>query len=331
MSTAEGQIFVRKATVEDLDNILDITRNEFLWNGLDYLPFALKNWLEESNQVGTNRENIVFLLDDLVVGFESFYFQDGGNIAARFSFRVKQELRGKGLGREMLEIQFKYLKKHFPNVVYSLSAIPDIALPDEAFQSTKFGELLAKRPVVNIRIDLNTYKFPDLSADCLTVLDKNQFRALLQDGGFSRLTGSKLLHMNWVPILLNTKEDVEFAVRKDARVIVEGDPSAPLSMSVLSSPLQCPAGIRGSIDLFAYNNKSCAAHIKYQLRKMVEIVEARSQEPEARCLTVQMYLHETQLETARDTVKLLGLGDSMLKLGDIDRDVDHMYIYKQQI
>ena len=52
----------------------------------------------------------------------------------------------------------------------------------------------------------------------MTLLDKNRFRDLLQNGGFTALTGSKLVHMNWVPLLLNTEEDVEFAVRKEARV-----------------------------------------------------------------------------------------------------------------
>ena len=45
------------------------------------------------------RDNIVFLLAGRIIGFESFYFQNGGTVASRFAFRVAANLRGKGYGR----------------------------------------------------------------------------------------------------------------------------------------------------------------------------------------------------------------------------------------
>ena len=54
----------------------------------------------------------------------------------------------------------------------------------------------------------------------LVTLDKNQFRGLLQQNG-RHLFQNGCLHMNWVPILLDTEEDIEFAVRKNALVIAD--------------------------------------------------------------------------------------------------------------
>ena len=36
-------ILLRKATLEDEEGILQITREENLWDGMDYLPFTLSN------------------------------------------------------------------------------------------------------------------------------------------------------------------------------------------------------------------------------------------------------------------------------------------------
>ncbi len=39
----------RRATLEDFAAILAVTSGENLYDGTDYLPFALKAWLEEGS------------------------------------------------------------------------------------------------------------------------------------------------------------------------------------------------------------------------------------------------------------------------------------------
>ena len=53
------------------NQILDITKGENLYNGMDYLPFALKNWLDEAENEKSNRLNVIYTLDAKVVGFRS--------------------------------------------------------------------------------------------------------------------------------------------------------------------------------------------------------------------------------------------------------------------
>ena len=52
----------------------------------------------------------------------------------------------------------------------------------------------------------------------MATLSKIQFRGLLQNGRLTQLCPNQCLHMNWVPILPQTEEDIEFAVRKKATV-----------------------------------------------------------------------------------------------------------------
>ena len=54
----------------------------------------------------------------------------------------------------------------------------------------------------------------------MATLTKDQFRGLLQNGRLTRVCKNECLHMNWVPILLQTDDDIEFAVRKNAVVSI---------------------------------------------------------------------------------------------------------------
>ena len=49
-------IQLRRATLEDEQGILDIMKEENLWDGMDYLPFALHNWLMEAEEENSNRD-----------------------------------------------------------------------------------------------------------------------------------------------------------------------------------------------------------------------------------------------------------------------------------
>ena len=94
-------IQLRKATLEDEEGILDITRRENLWAGMDYLPFTLHNWLKEAEAENSDRENYVLVLREKIVGFRSVQFMRGRSSSAMFAFRVSREIRGKGFGSTM--------------------------------------------------------------------------------------------------------------------------------------------------------------------------------------------------------------------------------------
>lgn len=331
-------LLVRKAELEDYQSILDITKGEFLWQGLDYLPIALQNWLKEASQE-SNRKNIVFTLNGAVVGFESMHFQNGGEVVSRFGFRTRKDMRGKGFGRKMLELQLDYIKENFKQAVYALSAIPDIDIPDEAISSGKFGETLVKCRKIFLRVDLNSYKMPDqlnipdIGKSDLTTLTKEQFRRILEnsEGQFSRLTSNSCLYMNWVPILPVTKDDIQFAVRKNALTLVGGDVSLPESMSILTWPFPCPAGTRCSIDLYCLTDQACIHHIYQQIRNLITSSNAATDNP-TQSLTIEIALKEEQTEAAMKILKDLHLDVFRFRVSEkFNREFDSMYIYKQAL
>ena len=69
----------------------------------------------------------------------------------------------------------------------------------------------------NIQAPENCHK---LINNKLVTLDKNRFRTFLQDGRDNQLTQSGCLTMNWVPMMITTGDDMEFAVRKNSTVIL---------------------------------------------------------------------------------------------------------------
>ena len=72
-----NNMIIREALVSDHDDILNIiTKDENLYDGRDYLPYLLQDWLEDGSDQNSNRRNLVFLLkgDNQIVGFRSIYF-----------------------------------------------------------------------------------------------------------------------------------------------------------------------------------------------------------------------------------------------------------------
>jgi len=87
-----SHLVFRKALPEDEEAILKIGSIPF-W---DYLPFAIRNWLPEAQEPNSNRENYVLTSYGIVVGFVSVYSICNGTKCLKFSFRLKEDLRGKG-------------------------------------------------------------------------------------------------------------------------------------------------------------------------------------------------------------------------------------------
>lgn len=95
---------LREALDTDHDAILNITKGEDFYNGKDYLPDVLAEWLKEGMDKTSNRRNLVFLLPadsscsnqgNEVVGFITLYLQNGGTVVAYSARRIIKRIRGK--------------------------------------------------------------------------------------------------------------------------------------------------------------------------------------------------------------------------------------------
>merc|ERR1712110_108912 len=153
--TMTEDIQLRRATLEDEEGILDITRRENLWAGMDYLPFALHNWLKEAEVKDSNRENYVLVLGEKIVGFRSVYFMRGRSSSAMFAFRVSRDIRGKGFGKVILAMMTDNLLQANPDLKTAISAKPDRDMTDAEIINPKHGKLLTVKADHTFKLKLS--------------------------------------------------------------------------------------------------------------------------------------------------------------------------------
>jgi len=102
------------ANLSDHEEILSLTsKDKDFYGGMDYLPHALYNWLVEGSDPGSRRKNLIFLLDQKIIGFMSIYFQKKWTSCVKFAFRISREFRGKGYGQKIQALVSSYLNKNF--------------------------------------------------------------------------------------------------------------------------------------------------------------------------------------------------------------------------
>ena len=100
---------LRLAQPDDFDKILKIS--EGIYDGNDYLPLKFHQWLQ--------RDNFPVLLGysgDKLVGLQACFVVDDGQTFIRRAGRIRPQLRGQGLVRQLRECGRKYIKDHFPKV-----------------------------------------------------------------------------------------------------------------------------------------------------------------------------------------------------------------------
>ena len=69
-------VILSVANLKDHDEIISLTsEDKEFYGGMDYLPHALSNWLVEGSVPDSGRNNLIFLLDQKIIGFMSIYFQ----------------------------------------------------------------------------------------------------------------------------------------------------------------------------------------------------------------------------------------------------------------
>merc|ERR1712110_1275501 len=268
--TMTEDIQLRRATLEDEEGILDITRRENLWAGMDYLPFALHNWLKEAEEKDSNRENYVLVLGEKIVGFRSVYFMRGRSSSAMFAFRVSRDIRGKGFGKVILAMMTDNLLQANPDLKTAISAKPDRDMTDAEIINPKHGKLLTVKADHTFKLKLSDLPDGTDKNKCsLQRLAKEEFTELLLGKSLDHLLEGDVIHMNWVPVKLDIKDkkDIEFVTRKKQILLVDSNKD---SLSILSLPYPVSGGARStmSIDFFGECSKLLMQHIQEQLRHL---------------------------------------------------------------
>ncbi|MDQ2741846.1 MAG: GNAT family N-acetyltransferase [Chloroflexota bacterium] len=88
-------LHIRRALAGDLDDVLELTRD--VWEGTDYVPYVLSNWLADARGYLH-----VALLDNRLVGLQHVDLQPDGT-AWLEGIRVSTAVRTQGIGRVLLD------------------------------------------------------------------------------------------------------------------------------------------------------------------------------------------------------------------------------------
>merc|ERR1719186_80932 len=328
----KGKVFMRPAIPSDHTGILLITSGEDLWDGCDYLPSVLEDWLEEEEVKGKESKvrSFVFILVEEIVGFRSLNFQSE-NCAVKFAFRVKKKLRGKGYGREMRNIFEDHLEKCFPKNLVTLSCVPDWDLTDNELKSRKYGDLLLVRPYMVVCFKPSGVlmrKVEDLPQG-LKVISNEEFKHVLKNKNVQeRLLESNILHIDFTPIVLDSEEAIEYATDKDQTVMVEGSVDNPTSFSIFTNPYPVPNDRKCSgLDIFCENIAAYKNHFLSQIQLYKSNV--KNQADDATETFLDIFCKEDQIPCMVETSNNLFGSGNRITYGSKNREVTRMYIYKK--
>ena len=222
----------------------------------------------------------------------------------------------------------KYLS--FSRVSSSISAIGDCDLSDQQIPSRKHGALLTVQCVHEFKIGMGNFmKLVDgetkAETSDLVQVDKNEFATLLRMKSFRNILENNVINLNWVPIVLETEEDIEFATRKNQVVLT--DPQSR-SLSVLTLPYHVPAGVRFALDLWAEEADQVWPHVQAQFENVKEFLKNFKTEE---YLFVSVMIRPGLSEPFFSYTKKTGLDQFRHVRGAQRRDLGKMYIYEKSL
>ena len=99
----------RLAKPGDFDEIVKLS--EGIYDGHDYLPFTFHQWLQRNNLAV-----ILAYSGDRLVGLLASFVIDGGRTYFHRAGRVRTELRGQGVARQLTAFARTYAREHFPSL-----------------------------------------------------------------------------------------------------------------------------------------------------------------------------------------------------------------------
>ncbi len=105
-------IYFRNLELNDIPAILDISKD--IWEGDDYVPHVIHNWLEDKNSLNFGVFNDAELKNLIGFGRVKIF---PNNLTWLEGARVKKEFQKQGIGREIMEYALNYSKKIGAKVV----------------------------------------------------------------------------------------------------------------------------------------------------------------------------------------------------------------------
>ena len=284
-----SDMIIREAVLNDHDDILKITKDENLYDGRDYLPYCLQDWLEDGIDQNSNRRNLVFLLtgENQIIGFRSIYLQNGGRVVACFARRIYKDMRGKGFGRRLSELTTEYLKSNYPLVAHTILLIGNLDLADDEYNDPKHGKRLTEGACKIFQLTMKTVnglamqyaessstsqsKPEDGVGNHFKLLTKDEYKQVLRNKDFisAALVNDTIL-LNLVPVIVKTEGDFEFAAMNSQYVLLEGSVQNPIALSIFTCQLPSTDGrLRTKLDYFTIisdsGRSSVVEHVAKQL------------------------------------------------------------------
>ena len=137
------------------------------------------------------------------------------------------------------------------------------------------------------------------------------------------------MHMNWVPVVLGTESDIEFATRKKQVVYMSSSLHDPTSLSILTLPYSVPNGnTRTSIDIFAKEKDDVKTQICQQIQHLAEWNNIHKTNGKT---FLSIFVDPISVEVAVEAMRSLGLEKYQYIYGSQNRKVVHMYLYQKHV
>ena len=338
-----NDLMLREALIADHDDILNITKNEKLYDGRDYLPHYLQNWLEQGVDKQSNRRNLVFLLENKIVGFISLYFQNGGSVVAIFGKRITKDLRGRGFGERLADLSIQYAKQSYPLVAASLSCVPDYSLPDSKIYNPKNGQILTKRTFALYQIKFQ--EMTDLLLKHVAALPEptnvnqfltnDEFKQVLQDKAFvSEAFENETLITNLNPALLKTEEDIDLGVMNTHQyILLEGSIQNPIALSVFKFPFPVVDGkIRAMLDFYTCkpDDATGMSAVEHLTKHLVHFNQCNDA-VENRVTIFEIFAFQDGLKRVIQDMEKADLGERHFICSTQKRVLQKSYIYKKNL
>ena len=337
-----NDLMFREALIADHDDILNITKNEKLYYGRDYLPHILKEWLEQGVDKQSNRRNLVFLLENQIIGFRSLYFQNGGTVVVFYARRITKDIRGRGFGRKLSELSVQYAKHHFPLVTKTLASIGDFDFQDTEIADSKHGELLTKRTFVPYQVSFQ--EMANLLVKCVAALPEptnenqfltnDEFKEVLQHKAFlSAALENDTLNIQFQPILLKTKEDAEFASIGTHNVLLEGSMENPIAMSIFTHPFSIADGkARAMLDFYTCKpDDATRMSVVEHLTKHLVHFNQYNDAVEDRITSFEIFAFQDDIKRVIQDMEKAGLGERLSLFGTQKRVLQNVFVYKKDL
>ena len=217
----------------------------------------------------------------------------------------------------------------------AISAIPDRHMTDAEIVNSKHGELLTVKAVLTFKLRCSNLTNNGAEKNSLQRLSKESFSDFLHGQSLDHLFEGNVIHMNWVPVKLTTKEkeDIEFAARKKQIVLMD---DVKNSLSILTLPYPTSGGTTMTIDFFGDDSQLLMQHIREQLRhlKTAEtqaIIKERHQGQDIGDLFLTFVLNIKMTESFMQLAAELGLGQFHHLHGSVKRNHYKMYIYEKNL